>query len=49
MRPVCLARLTGEAFKDARDAWQLERAGLGDDQIASDAGGGHTASASQLS
>lgn len=38
VRPVRIACLTREAFKDPRHAWQLERARLPDDQIAGDRG-----------
>jgi hypothetical protein len=42
MRPVCVARLAGEAFKDARDPGHLQRACLRDDEIAGDDGRRHT-------
>ena len=47
VRPVRVARLAGEAFKDARDARHLQRAGLGDDEIAGDDGRAHTARSGQ--
>ena len=41
VRPVGVARLTGQAFKDACDAGHLQRTRLRHDEIASDDGRGH--------
>jgi hypothetical protein len=41
VRPVGVARLAGETFKDAGDAWELERARLRDDEIARQDWGRH--------
>ena len=42
---VRIARLARESFKDPRDARQLERAGVGDDEVARDDGGTHAVTA----
>ena len=41
VRPVAVARLPGQAFKRAGHAGQLQRARVGDDQIADHRGGAH--------
>ena len=43
VRPVRIARLAGQGFKGARDAGQLQRARLRDDEIAGEGGGAHAA------
>ena len=49
VRPVRVTRLPRQTVKRARDARELERAGVRDDEIAGDDGRAHTASASQPS
>ena len=43
VRPMRIARLTGQGFKRARDARQFQRPRLRDDEIAGEGGGAHAA------
>jgi hypothetical protein len=45
MRPVRVARLAGEPFKAPGHAWQLERPGVGDHEIARQGRGAHAGTA----
>ena len=43
VRPMRIARLTGQGFKGARDSRQFQRPRLRDDEIAREGGGAHAA------